>query len=83
MTVAESLTDYMGHPIKVGCTIIYPVRRGSSMWLSQLRVQRIVDNDGGKAPYLAGFNNEGRRINIHNLKNVVVVTPLVPMPSVN
>jgi hypothetical protein len=68
--------DAVGRQIKPGCTVMYPVRRGSNMWLSELRVQQIVPGDSVKGPYLSGFSNVGRRINVHNLENVIVIVPL-------
>jgi hypothetical protein len=59
--------DFMGREIRPGNTVCYPVRRGSSMWLNELRVQQA---EPGK---VSGFNTEGRRVTISNLKNVVVV----------
>ena len=27
--------DFLGHPIEVGHTVVYPVRRGSKMWMQR------------------------------------------------
>lgn len=63
--------DFLGQEIKAGSTILYPVRRGSEMWLNKLNVTH-VDTEG-----LKGLNHLGRRIVITNLKNVVVIDKLV------
>lgn len=63
------MNDFVGIPIVAGCTVVYPVRRGSKMWLQKLSVQSV---DLGK---VHGFNSEGRRVTIHNIANVVVVNP--------
>lgn len=64
--------DFMGRGIKAGDTLIYPVRRGSSMWMQELRVTQVLPGD---KPKIAGFNPEGRRITIYNIANVTVVAP--------
>ena len=61
--------DFVGSEITAGCTVCYPVRRGSSMWLARIVVTQ-VGSDGIK-----GYNPTGRRINVTNLKNCVVVSP--------
>ena len=63
------MRDFLGEEIKAGCMIVYPVRRGSAMWLEKLHVQQVVD---GTEPRLSGFNESGRRINVTNIKNVIV-----------
>ena len=63
------MLDFVGNTITPGCTVCYPVRRGSQMWLARITVTQ-VSEDGIK-----GYNSTGRRINVTNLKNCVVVTP--------
>jgi hypothetical protein len=63
--------DFLGREIKAGDLVVYPVRRGSSMWMSRMTV---LSTEGGK---LAGNNPEGRRVALTNLDNVVVVQPVV------
>lgn len=65
------VTDYAGHEIKAGQTIVYPVRRGSAMWLSEIKVTLV---NPGTAPTVSGFNSEGRRVTVKNLLNVVIIT---------
>lgn len=75
--------DFMGRLIEAGCTVCYPVRRRSSMWMVEMRVQQVVTH--GNEPYISGYNSEGRRVTIKNLSNVVVVEPrmAIPQPSLN
>lgn len=61
--------DHFKKEIKPGQTVVYPVRRGSSMWLSEMKVQQVVE---AEEPYLTGYNNLGRRIALHNLTNVII-----------
>jgi hypothetical protein len=63
--------DFMGKAITAGDTICYPVRRGSRMWLKTLWVQTVQDTPRGAC--VSGTNDAGRRINIYNLENCVVV----------
>lgn len=69
--------DFMGREITVGATVVYPVRRGSSMWMQKLRVTQVIP----VGPKIGGFNPEGRRIVLQNIANVTVVEP-VPTPQV-
>lgn len=66
--------DYMGREIKAGDTLVYPVRRGSSMWLNRLLVTQAI------ADAVTGTNPDGRRITVKNLNTAVVVP--APIPSV-
>jgi len=62
-----SAVDYMGRTIEAGHIVVYPVRRGSEMWLNKLSVAQVEENR------ISGYNNLGRRLTITNLKNVVIV----------
>jgi hypothetical protein len=62
--------DFIGRAIVAGNTVVYPVRRGSSMWLNKLNVTQVADD------HITGFNSDGRRITVKNLNNCVVVEPL-------
>lgn len=65
-------TDYLGREIKVGDTLVYPVRRGSSMWLNQIAVRKVEPN------VVIGVNSTGRVINIKNLGNTVAIPATEP-----
>jgi len=69
------VTDYAGHEIKAGQTVVYPVRRGSSMWLSEIKVTQVIP---GLAPTITGFNSTGRRVTVQNLGNVVIIDRSLP-----
>ncbi len=71
-----SVTDCVGREISLDAIILYPVRRGSRMWISRLKVQQIVAGDESRRPYISGFNTDGRRVNVHNLDMTVVIVPL-------
>ena len=71
-TTPTEAVDFLGHPITASDLIVYPVRRGSDMWLNKLRVDAIRDTPRGKT--ISGTNESGRRITVRNLINCVVVT---------
>lgn len=76
MTEATSVyVDFMGGEIGVGDTIVYPVRKGSSMWLNKAVVSGQRTDQAGK-PYLTVYDPEAvakRNVRIKNLHTVVVV----------
>lgn len=79
-SATSPVLDFIGRQITVGSTIVYPVRRGSEMWMQKIKVTQVV---GGETPTINGFNDGGRRITVHNVKNVVVVAPVTPtVPTV-
>lgn len=65
--------DFLGRPIEVGHTIVYPVRRGSRMWRQRASVTEIRQHDRTQPPLIVGQNPVGRRVTIQNLDNCVVV----------
>jgi hypothetical protein len=64
--------DFLDREIKAGCTVVYPCRRKSRMWLKTLKVIQ-VEND-----QLTGYDSFGYSIHIKNVQNCVVVEPKVP-----
>jgi hypothetical protein len=62
--------DCIGREIKAGNLVVYPVRKGSKMWMSKMTVD---STEGGR---LRGTNPEGRLVQLANVSNVVVVQPL-------
>lgn len=70
MANAAPVLDFVGREIKVGDTLVYPVRQGSRMWLSRISVRQVI---AGPEPTIHGYNNEGRKITIHKVSNAVVV----------
>ncbi len=60
-------TDFLGRSIAVHDTLIYPVRRGSHMWLNRITVAK-VENDA-----IYGVSPKGRSIKLTNLNNTIVV----------
>lgn len=58
--------DFMGCEIKPGDDLVYPVRRGSKMWLNCIRVTKAEENK------VYGLNSNGRTVQLTNLKNTIV-----------
>ena len=59
--------DFMGRTIEAGHVVVYPVRRGSDMWLNKLSVTQVTDNR------ITGYSPTGKMLGIKNLRNVVIV----------
>jgi hypothetical protein len=69
-------TDFLGRTIAVDDTLVYPVRRGSKMWLNRIRVIKVeCDRVHGSSP-------QGRMVQLSNLKNTVVVRPGATTPPI-
>ena len=51
-------TDFMGRTIVAGQVAVYPVRRGSKMWLNKLTVTQVFDDS------ITGYNNLGHTLHI-------------------
>jgi hypothetical protein len=73
-TVPVTALDFRGNEIKAGDTIVYPVRRKSSMWLKTLLVQAVRDTSNGVR--VSGTNDAGNPVSIQNIQNCVVVPTL-------
>lgn len=69
-------TDFLGRSIAVNDTLIYPVRRGSRMWLNRIVVS-LVESDT-----IRGTSPTGRRIELTNLNNTIVVRPGKITPAI-
>jgi len=67
-----SARDFLGNSIRVNDTIVYPVRRGSSMWLKRLIVDAVRDTTNGVR--VSGRNDSGNPVSVQNVQNCIVVT---------
>ncbi len=63
--------DFLGRKIESGDTLVYPVRRGSAMWLRKMIVEAVGQH--GERWRLYGSNDTGHRVTIDNLDTCVVV----------
>lgn len=66
----NQVKDFLGREIRAGDMVVYPVRRGSSMWLKKLRIQQV---EPGPKPRISGYNDLGRLVTIFNVDSCVVV----------
>ena len=68
--------DYTGREIKDGDRVAYPVRSGSSMWLTDMVVEKIVatEDESFLRPFkLLGTNARGNRCIVKNLGRCVIL----------
>lgn len=71
--------DFLGREIYVGATVIYPVRRMSSMWLNKIKVTTIggIQRLRGKEyRSIEGVNDSGRRITLTRLERCLIAPVL-------
>lgn len=73
--MSKKPVDYIGREIKEGDRVVYPVRSGSSMWLSDMVVEKVVELPGDATPpfKLSGTNIRGNRCVVQNLGRCVVI----------
>lgn len=64
--------DMFGREIRVGDLCVYPVRRGSAMWMNRLTVQKISYNLRGEAK-LSGVKQDGYPVNVTSLDRVALI----------
>jgi len=69
-------TDFLGRSIAVGDTLIYPVRQKSRMWLKRLVVSKV------ESDIIHGNSPQGRRVQLTNLNNTIVVRPGKMTPEI-
>ena len=72
--------DFLDRTIAAGDTVVYPVRRGSAMWLTKLVVTQVADD------HITGYHGDSRRVTVKNLNNCIVIeskgAATVPAPTV-
>ena len=64
--------DFLGIEIRVGDTIVYPVRKGAKLWLKKLQITSVTPERA------SGYNARGWPVHLKNLRNVVVVPERQP-----
>lgn len=64
--------DFLGREIRVGDVCIYPVRRGSKMWLHRVSIKKILFDPSGE-PILRGEREDGYIVRINSLERVVIL----------
>ena len=70
--VAQVPKDMFDREIRVGDVCVYPVRRGSAMWMNRVTVQRISHDPRG-APKLSGVKGDGYPVNVTSLDRVAII----------
>lgn len=69
-------TDFLGRVITADDILVYPVRRGSKMWLNRIIVTK------AEADRIHGISREGRMIQLTNLNNTIVIRPDTMTPPI-
>jgi hypothetical protein len=64
--------DCFDRDIKIGDICVYPVRRGSKMWMNRIVVQKISHDPQGR-PKLHGVKGDGWTVNITSLDRVALI----------
>lgn len=70
--VSEAPQDMFGREIKTGDICVYPVRRGSEMWMNRFTVQAIGRTPKG-AHKLSGVKGDGYPVNVTSLQRVAII----------
>lgn len=71
-TEVKAPKDFLDRQIKVGDICVYPVRRGSSMWLNRFTVLKITPTLNGGVK-LSGQKGDGHAVTVTGIDRVVIV----------
>jgi len=61
------MTDHRNIPIVPGCTVVYPVRRKSKLYLRTINVTEVDEE-------IIGFDDNGRRVTVSTPDRCTVVS---------
>lgn len=75
MIASSPVLDCVGNVITPGCTVVYPSRQGSNMWMERMVVDQVESDK------ISGHKPNGRRTQVKKLKNVAVVVPPAPVSA--
>jgi hypothetical protein len=64
--------DMFDREVRIGDICVYPVRRGSQMWMNRVVVQKISHDPRG-APKLSGLKQDGYPVNVTSLDRVAII----------
>ena len=70
--VNEVAKDMFGREVRVGDICVYPVRRGSQMWMNRVSVMKISHDPRG-APKLSGQKQDGYPVTVTSLERVAII----------
>ena len=68
----ETPRDMFDREIRVGDICVYPVRRGSKMWMNRITIN-IITHDAKGQPKLSGIKGDGYPVNITSLGRVAII----------
>jgi len=71
----SSPIDFLGCPIEKGDIIVYPVRRGSEMYLRKMKIHTVQTILTVNKPIykLIGTNDSGRQVTVEKSDRTIVV----------
>lgn len=64
--------DMFDREIRLGDICVYPVRRGSQMWMNRITVQKLSHDPRGE-PRLSGVKQDGYPVNVTSLDRVAII----------
>jgi len=70
--VNQVAKDMFDREIRLGDVCVYPVRRGSKMWMNKVTVMKITHNPAGE-PKLAGQKQDGYQVRVTSLDRVAII----------
>ena len=70
--VNQVAKDMFDREIRVGDICVYPVRRGSQMWMNRVLVMKITHNPRGE-PTLSGQKQDGYPVRVTSLDRVAII----------
>lgn len=71
-TEQKTARDMFDREIKVGDLCVYPVRRGSQMWMNRLVVNKITQDARGRFK-LSGLKGDGYTVHVTSLDRVAII----------
>lgn len=70
-SVNETPRDYFDREIRVGDICVYPVRKGSQMWINRITVQRIDRGESGFKVH--GVKGDGYPVVVSTMDRLTIV----------
>jgi hypothetical protein len=68
----KAAKDMFDREIRLGDICVYPVRRGSSMWMNRVTVLKITHSPAGE-PKLQGQKQDGYPVRVTSLDRVAII----------
>lgn len=72
MSEIKKANDMFDREVRVGDICVYPVRRGSRMWMNKVVVKSVVADELG-IPIIVGIKQDGYPVRIKALGRVAII----------